>query len=55
MKLSSLQKTILALAKVVLTHLDRTHWRLSVHDLNTETGEPEPWAVTLSFDFNRTI
>jgi hypothetical protein len=38
--------------RVTIERFNKTEWRLTVDDINTETGEPAPWAVTMEFDFN---
>ena len=30
----------------------REQWRVTVDEINTETGKAAPWAVTMTFDFN---
>jgi hypothetical protein len=39
-------------SRVEIERFSKTEWRLTVHDVNNETGQPEPWAVDLSFDLN---
>ena len=38
--------------RVSVEQIDKTHWRLSIDDLNSETGQPDPWSVVMSFDLN---
>jgi hypothetical protein len=37
--------------RVTIERISKTEWRLKVHDLDNESGEPCPWTVDLSFDF----
>lgn len=37
---------------VDVERIDKTHWRLTVHDFDTEAGEPVPWTVDMAFNFN---
>jgi hypothetical protein len=38
--------------RVEIERIDKLNWRLKVHDLDNETGDPCPWSVDLVFDFN---
>lgn len=38
--------------RVEIERITKTEWRLKVHDLDTESGEPCPWHVELSFDYH---
>jgi hypothetical protein len=38
--------------RVSVEQIDKRHWRLSIEDLNNETGQPDPWRLDLSFDLN---
>jgi len=38
--------------RVEIEQITKTEWRLNVHDLDNESGEPCPWTVDLTFDFH---
>jgi hypothetical protein len=37
-------------ASVTVEQVEKTHWRLSVDEVDGETGEPCPWTLDLLFD-----
>jgi len=39
-------------SRVEIERFSNTEWRLMVHNLDNETGEPCPWAVDLTFNLN---
>jgi len=37
--------------RVTIERFNKTEWRLTVDEINTETERAAPWAVTMEFDF----